>query len=89
MLVSDGRRIIKKISQRKGQHDYKHLSKVIQQVKASYPDKNAVTILSQQNTPYDNLIQVMDAVRSFHTLKKDSIIEAELFPVISIGDAPR
>lgn len=89
MLVSDGRRIIKNISYRKGQHDYELLSKVIQKVKASYPDKRAITILSQQTTPYNNLIQVMDAVRSVHVMQKGTIVEAELFPEISIGDAPR
>lgn len=89
MLISDGIRMSKKIPQQKGQHDFRLLTKVIRQVKASYQDKRAVTILSRQDTAYENLIKVMDAVRSFHVMEKGEIIEAELFPEISIGDAPK
>jgi len=88
ILIANGNNLIKKISPRDGQPDFKVLSKTIQQVKASFPDKTAATILSQQTTPYDTLIKVMDAVRSFHALQEGSVIEAELFPDLSIGDAP-
>ena len=88
ILVVNGNKILRKISPRDGQPDFRLLSKTIQQVKAGYPKKTAATILSQQTTPYDTLIKIMDAVRSFHTTQEGSIIEAELFPDLSIGDAP-
>lgn len=89
MTVLNGRRVVKSIPMYKGQHNFKFLSKVLKQVKAKYQNKTAITILSEPNIPYEILVAVMDASRSFFTFKKGSIIEAELFPEISIGDAPR
>ena len=38
--------------------------------------------------PYDVLVQVMDAVRFFEAVQDGQMVQAELFPDISIGDAP-
>jgi hypothetical protein len=47
-------------------------------------------VLAQPDTPYDALVRVMDAVREVplppHSSPK--LKAAELFPDISIGDAP-
>jgi hypothetical protein len=45
------------------------------------------TILSGPNTTYDTLVQVMDTVRVYQ-LPVAPFSKAELFPDISIGDAP-
>ncbi len=89
ITVLNGRSIIKKIPQHKGQHNFALLSKVLVQVKGKYQNKQSITILSEPNIPYEILVAAMDASRSFYTFKDGSIIEAELFPEISIGDAPR
>ena len=89
MTVLNGRSIIKSIPMHKGQHNFAFLSKVLTQVKAKYQDKTAITILSEAKIPYEILVAAMDASRSFFTFKDGNIIEAELFPEISIGDAPR
>jgi biopolymer transport protein ExbD len=65
-------------------HNYHALSELMQQLKARFPDKKAVTILAGPETPYDTLVQVMDAVR----LVPGGAHPQELFPEISIGDAP-
>ena len=44
--------------------------------------------MSEPGIPYDTLIQVMDAVRIAKQVQAGSLVKAELFPVISIGDAP-
>lgn len=89
ITVQNGRQIIKKIPLHKGNHNYKYLGKILQQVKTRYGNKTAITILSEPGISYDDIIHAMDASRSFFTFKEGSIIEAELFPDISIGDAPR
>jgi len=34
------------------------------------------------------LIRVMDAMRTTHTVEGAKVVRAELFPQISVGDAP-
>ena len=73
-------------------HDVRALSTLIQQIKARFPDKLDATVLAEPNTPYDTLVQVMDAVRAGHmqqtTAQGKQVVRAELFPHIAIGDAP-
>ena len=46
-------------------------------------------MLAQPDTPYNTLIQVMDATREGRTTRGNEVVKAELFPTLSIGDAPR
>jgi len=69
-------------------HDLKGLSEYLQRVKARFPDKTQATILLQSDTPYDTLVQVMDTLRLVTLARTTGNINAELFPDISIGDAP-
>lgn len=50
--------------------------------------KKDIQLLLQKDTPYSLLVTLMDTVRSYHTVNVTSVVEAELFPKISIGDAP-
>ncbi|HEB59354.1 MAG TPA: biopolymer transporter ExbD [Gammaproteobacteria bacterium] len=79
---------IKRIPMKNGKHDYRALSKLLQTVKAAFRKETAATILSEKNTPYDTLIQVMDTVRMYKAVVAGNAVNAELFPNISIGDAP-
>jgi biopolymer transport protein ExbD len=67
--------------------DLDGLSEFIRRVKSQYPDMTDATILSSPATPYDSLVQVMDTVRVYQ-LPVAPFSKAELFPDISIGDAP-
>ena len=69
-------------------HDVKALSELMVQIKARFPDKTDATLLAELDTPYDTLVQVMDATREAHTVQGPKTTRAELFPNISIGDAP-
>ena len=90
LILADSRGgIIKRIPKVKSGHNYQMLTSTLKQVKARFPDKTNATILSEQNTKYDDLVSTMDAVRMYSALVDGEIIQAELFPDISIGDAPR
>lgn len=65
------------------------LNATIMQLKQQFPDKKDATVLAEDNTPYDVLVQVMDAVRSGRTAQGGTkVVSVDLFPEISIGDAP-
>lgn len=71
-------------------YDFDELSGYLQRVKQQFPDKVNATILLEQDIPYDVLVQVMDTVRVFEQVDEADSLAAryELFPEISIGDAP-
>ncbi len=89
-VVSDNRnRIIKKIKTYTTGGHFKILNNVLKQIKNRYPEKTNITILSQQNSSYESLIKTMDSVRVFTAVENGELIQVELFPNISIGDAPK
>ena len=68
-------------------HDFAGLHRLLKQIKVRFPQHTAITVLSQQDTRYADLVRVMDASRSFTTVHEGRRVRAELFPDISIGDA--
>src|ERR1700732_1315186 len=71
-----------------GGYNYDALTEYLKRVKAKFPEKTDASILLEADTPYDTLVQVMDRVRVFEVGQGVNIVQAELFPDISIGDAP-
>ncbi len=69
-------------------YDYQGLNDFLQTLKSRYPQVTDATILLQPDTPYDIVVQAMDAVRAFTATEGGTARMAELFPDISIGDAP-
>ena len=69
-------------------YDYDALSKKLSEIKDSYPDKTDVSILLESEIAYDTLVQVMDRVRVAEIVAEDGVRRKDLFPDISIGDAP-
>ena len=87
--LSDNRGgLIKQLRRKNKQHQYAALKKALVLVKGRIPDKTAITILAEAETEYDDLIQVMDTARSYQTTFEGETVLAELFPDISIGEAP-
>ena len=80
--------LIQRIEKTGPMHDYKALGALMVQVKAKFPDKTESSVLAEPDTPYDDLVQVMDTVRSAVTADGARLMRAQLFPNISIGDAP-
>lgn len=73
-------------------HDYEALQTVLKQIKQSLLnkdiDKKAATLLLEENTPYEVIVALMDTTRSYEDVLITSVVDAELFPEISLGDAP-
>jgi len=71
-------------------YDYEALSTKLSELKNRYPQKTDAAILLEQDIAYDTLVQVMDRVRIEEEIddEEESIVRSDLFPDISIGDAP-
>ena len=71
-------------------YDYEALSGKLSELKKRYPSKTDASILLEQDIEYDTLVQVMDRVRIAERVDDDeqSVKRFDLFPDISIGDAP-
>ncbi len=73
-------------------HDYKTLSLVLQEIKraekSANSDKRDALLLSEAGVDYQELVSAMDTLRAFETVVATSKVEVELFPEISLGDAP-
>ncbi|MEM7099556.1 MAG: biopolymer transporter ExbD [Pseudomonadota bacterium] len=89
-VVADGRGgTIKTLPKTEdGAYDFEQLSLVMQELKRRMPEKEDITVLLQDETNYQVLVSVMDKVRSYPTVQAMSVVQAELFPVISLGDTP-
>jgi len=71
-----------------GHYDVAALATLARAIKEKFPEKTDVTVLPEPSVPYDVLVQVMDALRAGPQVQGTKVIEVELFPEISIGDAP-
>lgn len=73
--------------------DFKSLQIILKETKRRLKedmdlDKNDILILSRPDTDYQTIVTAMDTVRSYKAVVVASVVDAELFPVISLGDAP-
>ncbi|MGP4845783.1 ExbD/TolR family protein [Marinobacter sp. 1Y8] len=90
LVVSDNKAgVIKRIEDNKQGHDFTMLGQVMKEVKARVPDKRDIVIMARKQTSYQSLVSAMDTVRSYETVVAGSVVDAELFPEISIADAPK
>ena len=71
-----------------GGYDFEALSAKLAEIKERYPQKTDASILLEPDISYDTLVQVMDRVRVDQVVNDDAVDRQDLFPDISIGDAP-
>ena len=89
LRVQDRNRgVLKTIANTKEGYDLAALNEYLQALKNKHQDITTATILLEPEISYDILVQVMDAVRLAEVEKQGEMIRAELFPEISVGDAP-
>ncbi|MDJ0757975.1 MAG: biopolymer transporter ExbD [Woeseiaceae bacterium] len=69
-------------------YDYESVSNKLAEIKSKYPEKTDVSVLLEADIAYDTIVQVMDRVRIEERVEDDRIVRNDLFPDISIGDAP-
>ena len=71
------------------EYDYEGLSRTLQDIKKNpvFKDKKDINLLSEADVDYQTLVTVMDTVRRYPAVVAASLVDAELFPEISLGDA--
>ena len=69
-------------------YDYESLSAKLTEIKERYPQKTDAAILLESEIAYDTLVQIMDRVRIAELVEEEGVKRRDLFPDISIGDAP-
>jgi len=80
--------LLQRIARRADGADLHTLQALMVQLKQRFPAQRDASVLAEPDTPYDALVQVMDAMRATATVHGAKAEAAELFPNISIGDAP-
>lgn len=68
--------------------DYASLTAALKRLKRNLPDKRDIALLAAPETSYQQLISAMDAMRSYPAVVAASVVQAELFPDIALGNAP-
>lgn len=71
-----------------GEHDRDALNEYLVKVKKQFPEMKSITILCEDDTPYEHLIHAMDTVRFRTEIINGEPIKKDLFPDIGIGSAP-
>ena len=65
--IMDGAKVITEIPKKDDAYDLSSLSDYLVAIKGEYPEKDDASVLLEPGIEYDNLIQVMDTVRSVAT----------------------
>ncbi len=80
--------VIKRFSRTAENTNWKAFTDILVEIKRRFPDETNITLLLDKKIEYKTLITVMDRVRSAEVIQFPSVETVELFPNISIGDAP-
>ncbi|MDN4502066.1 biopolymer transporter ExbD [Alteromonadaceae bacterium BrNp21-10] len=85
--------LVKHLPLVEGQYDFAQLQFTLKQIKQTLlnkdVDKKDITLLLEDNIDYQNIVALMDKARSYPEVVAASVVQAELFPEISLGDAPQ
>lgn len=89
ILLGDSRQgLIARLEPTADGPDFAGLTEALKRIKARMPDKRNIALLATPTTTYQYLVSAMDAMRSYPAVVAASLVEAELFPDIALGDAP-
>ena len=80
--------LIKQYLIEKNEINWTQFTEMLVEIKTRFPDEKSITLLLEPGINYKTMIQVMDHVRGTEVVKFTSLESVELFPNISIGDAP-
>jgi len=81
--------LIKRFLVKEEETKWQAMSDLLIQLKNKFPEKENVTILLEPEVPYQLMIKVMDRARTANIIQPGMSVESvDLFPSISIGDAP-
>jgi len=80
---------IEEIAKQDTQYDFNRLSVILQNLKKKLGnERRDIAILSEPNIDYQILVNVIDTAKSFPAVIATSVVDAVLFPDVSLGDAP-
>ncbi len=80
---------VETINKKEGEFDLNRLSMVLQTMKKKLGrDRTDIVILSEPDIDYQVLIGVIDTAKTFPAVIAASVVDAVLFPDVSLGDAP-
>jgi len=80
--------LIRRVERSTGNENWKTFTQVLIEIKTRFPEEQSITLLLEPGISYKTMIEVMDHVRSAEVVQLASLETVELFPDISIGDAP-
>ncbi|RYY77065.1 MAG: biopolymer transporter ExbD [Gammaproteobacteria bacterium] len=79
---------IKQIERNPEKTDWKLFDKTLLEIKYRFPEEQNISLLLEPGISYKTMIEVMDHVRTTNVVNAGTVEEVELFPNISVGDAP-
>ena len=85
--LSDGKQQIATIPKASGAYDLNALTDRVLMVKREHPTSEDASVLSEPKVPYDELVQVMDAVRSTDVPATDELVAGQPVPAAPAGAA--
>lgn len=80
--------IIKRFKRNEEDTKWAKFTDILVEIKTRFPEEKSISLLLEPSINYKTLIKVMDRVRSTEVIQFTSVETVELFPNISIGDAP-
>ena len=88
--LTNGTEQIAAVQKVNGEYDLKTLSELALSLKRDHPDVEDASVLLEPDVEYDDLIQVMDAIRSTEVSRVTDLqpTKVALFKDIAVGDAP-
>lgn len=89
LSIQDGTLGLIKRIERKGEDtNWKAFTDVLIEIKSRFPREQGIALLLDKAVTYKTMIEVMDKVRSADVVRMAAVETVELFPNVSIGDAP-
>ncbi len=86
LTLTDNGFIVKSVPSANGAYNFPGLADLMRETKKRLPGETKITLLSEPGISYEVLVSAMDAVRVDLTATGSQTVE--LFPLISLGDAP-
>ncbi len=84
--------LLQSIDAKEGLHDFDRLQHTLKELKQTLlnkgADKEDITLMLANNVPYQTIVKLMDTSRSYKDVVGVDLVDAELFPSISLADAP-
>ncbi|KPQ01405.1 biopolymer transporter ExbD [Marinobacter sp. HL-58] len=87
-VLDSERGVIRTLPLTEGEQDFDGLRETLKQVKKRVPEKTDIVLEVGPDIDYQTLVTAMDTLRSYEAVVATSVVEGELFPDVSLADAP-